>query len=68
MAHARRKFYDLHANNKSQVAEHALGFIGLLYNIEREVATIAPDDGRGIRQEKAVPVAEALHAWMMAQR
>jgi hypothetical protein len=28
MAHARRKFYDLPANNKSQIAEQALGFIG----------------------------------------
>jgi hypothetical protein len=25
MAHARRKFYDLHANHKSQLAEQTLG-------------------------------------------
>jgi transposase len=68
MAHARRKFYDLHANNKSLVAEQALGFIGLLYDVEREVAQFTPDDRRRIRQEKALPVADALNAWMMAQR
>jgi len=28
LAHARRKFFDLHANNKSQIAEQALGYFG----------------------------------------
>ena len=35
MAHARRKFFDLHAANKSQLAEQALHAIGGLYEIER---------------------------------
>ena len=34
MAHARRKFFELHVANKSQIAEHALGLIGQLYDIE----------------------------------
>jgi len=68
MAHARRKFYDLHTNHKSQLAEQALTFIGLLYDIEREAAPLACDDRRRIRQEKARPVTEALHTWMSAQR
>jgi len=37
MAHARRKFFDLHATNKSQLAEKALQYIAALYEIEREV-------------------------------
>jgi hypothetical protein len=68
MAHARRKFYDLHANHKSQLAEQALTYIGLLYDVEREVAMLASDDRRRIRQDKAAAVADALHAWMTSQR
>lgn len=68
MAHARRKFFELHATNKSQLAEQALRYIQLLYEIEREVRDLEPDLRRRIRQEKAVPVMDALHAWMIAQR
>ena len=50
MAHARRKFFDLHANNQSQIAEQALIYIQRLYQVEREVAEISPDERRGIRQ------------------
>jgi len=50
MAHARRKFYDLHEANKSELAAKALEYIGGLYEIERE-----------IRQAKARPIADALH-------
>ncbi|NWN92971.1 IS66 family transposase, partial [Marinobacter adhaerens] len=35
MAHARRKFYDLHEANKSELAAKALEYIGGLYEIER---------------------------------
>jgi transposase len=68
MAHARRKFFDLHATNKSQVAEKALHYIAALYEIEREVKDLEPDMRHRIRQEKAAPIIEALHAWMIAQR
>ena len=68
MAHARRKFFELHATNKSQLAEQALRYIQLLYEIEHEVRDLEPDLRRRIRQEKAVPVMDALHAWMITQR
>jgi len=68
MAHARRKFYDLHVANKSQLAEQALCHIGQLYDIEREVRDLLPDERQRIRQEKAKPIADALHSWMLAQR
>ena len=68
MAHARRKFFELHATNKSQLAEQALRYIQLLYEIEHEVRDLKPDLRRRIRQEKAVPVMDALHAWMITQR
>ncbi|WP_455231350.1 IS66 family transposase [Geopseudomonas aromaticivorans] len=68
MAHARRKFYDLHVANTSQLAEQALRHIAQLYDIEREVRDLLPDERQRIRQEKAKPIAAALHGWMHAQR
>lgn len=68
MAHARRKFSELHATNKSQLAEQALRLIQVLYEIEREVCDLEPDSRRRIRQEKAAPAMDALHTWMIAQR
>lgn len=35
MAHARRKFFGLHAVNSGQLAEQVLDYIKLLYDIER---------------------------------
>jgi transposase len=67
-AHARRKFFELHANHKSQVAEQALKYFGALYDVERDVAELKPDRRREIRQERARPIADALHEWMVAQR
>lgn len=49
MAHARRKFFELHATNKSTLAEQALRYIQLLYEIEREVRDLEPDLRRRIR-------------------
>ena len=66
MAHARRKFFELHATNKSTPAEQALRYIQLLYEIESEVRDLEPDLRHRIRQEKAVPVMNMLHAWMIA--
>jgi transposase len=68
MAHARRKFFDLHAANKSQLAEYALQQIGLLYDIERQAKDVNPDQRRNIRQQNAIPILDALHQWLIAQR
>lgn len=68
MAHARRKFFDLHATNKSQLAEQALHAIGGLYEIERQAREMTDEDRWRIRQEKAAPLIDALHTWMLAQR
>lgn len=68
MAHARRKFYDLHAASKSQIAQDALQYIGELYEIEREVQQVAAQLRLEIRQQRARPIADALHAWMTGQR
>ena len=68
LAHARRKFFDLWVNHKSQVAEEALKFFVQLYEVEREVHDLDPDERRRIRQSKARPVADALSKWLQLQR
>jgi transposase len=67
-AHARRKFFELHASTQSATAAKALEFFGELYATEREVRDLNTQQRTSIRQEKARPVAEALHTWMLAQR
>lgn len=67
-AHARRKFHDLHAASGSPVAEQALAYIGELYAIEREVKALDAEERWRIRQQRAKPLLEKLHAWMQAQR
>ena len=68
MAHARRKFFDLHANHTSHIAEQALQYIGLLYDIERETKDLSTQERQAIRQDKSRRIADALHGWMLAQR
>ncbi|MGB3070455.1 MAG: IS66 family transposase [Ottowia sp.] len=68
MAHARRKFHDLHVNHQSQIAAQALELFGALYGIEREVAQLPAQERQRIRQARARPVAETLHRWLLAQR
>ena len=68
MAHARRKFFDLHAANKSQLAEQALHSIGGLYEVERQAKDMSNEDRWRLRQEAALPIAGKLHEWMLAQR
>ncbi|MBC5768716.1 IS66 family transposase [Ramlibacter albus] len=68
LAHARRKFHELWANHKSTLAQQALELFARLYEIEREVGELTADERLRIRQAKAKPVADALHAWLTAQR
>eukprot|EP01133_Synstelium_polycarpum_P005990 gene5990-6949_t len=68
LAHVSRKFFDLHATNKSQLAEQALHSIGGLYEIERQAREMTDENRWRIRQEKAAPLIDALHTWMLAQR
>ena len=68
LAHARRKFFDLHAANKSQIAEFALQQFARAYDIEREAKELKPDERKDIRQQQTRPVLDALHQWMLLQR
>ena len=68
LAHARRKFFDLHVSNKSQIAAQALLYISQLYDVEREVKDLNADERRQIRQTQSKPLADAFAQWMVLQR
>ncbi|MBV2180601.1 MAG: IS66 family transposase [Castellaniella sp.] len=68
MAHARRKFFDLHAASQSPVAAQALESIGGLYAIERELKDLSLEERLRQRQQVAKPLADKYHEWMLAQR
>jgi hypothetical protein len=68
LAHARRKFFDLHVSNKSQIAQSALEQIARIYDIEREIKELNPDERQRIRQDKSKPLVDALHQWMTVNR
>ncbi len=65
-AHARRKFYDVQVASGSPIAAEALERIGRLYAIESELRGRPPDERRQVRQSRAGPELEALHAWLHA--
>lgn len=68
MAHARRKFHELHVANQSQIAQQALEYIGQLYTIERSAAALDANERRMQRQTHAKPILDQLHQWLIAQR
>ncbi len=68
MAHARRKFYDLHTANQSQIAIEALAQISQLYDIERQAKDLNDAERLQLRQEKSKPVLDLWHRWLLAQR
>jgi transposase len=68
MAHARRKFVELHEANQSTIAVTAIDLIGQLYGVERDVRLLDPGQRLRERRTRAAPIAEALHDWLLAQR
>jgi hypothetical protein len=68
LAHARRKFFDLHVSNKSQIAHSALEQIARIYEIEREIRELPADERQRIRQERSKPLLDALHQWIILNR
>ncbi|ECF7008055.1 IS66 family transposase, partial [Salmonella enterica subsp. enterica] len=78
MAHARRKFHELHVTGQSLVSIEALELFQSLYAVEREIderfeknQTPLPRDAqivRQVRQQKAKPIADKLYAWLQQKR
>ena len=78
MAHARRKFHELHVTGQSLISIEALELFQSLYAVEREIderfeknQSPMPRDAqivRQIRQQKAKPIADRLYAWLQQKR
>ena len=68
MAHARRKFFELHAANQNPIAAEALLRIGELYAIEARVRDLGDDARQRLRAEETVPKLHAMHDWLQLTR
>jgi transposase len=64
MAHARRKFFDVHAATQSPVAAKALGFIAGLYEIESLGKNLDVRARKKLRGEESIPILLAFHQWL----
>jgi hypothetical protein len=63
MAHARRKFHDLHVIHASPITGEALDRISALYAIESEVRGKPPDIRSATRQARATLLLDSMHDW-----
>jgi transposase len=63
-AHARRKYYDVYAQDRSPTAAEALVRIGHLYAIEREIRGQPASVRAQVRRERAAPRLVELRAWL----
>ncbi len=67
-AHARRKLFEAHRDTGSEIAGQAVALIAKLYEIEREAREMAPQERQLLRQQRSLPIARALHAWLVEKR
>jgi hypothetical protein len=63
-AHARRKFFDVHAETQSPLAAEALRRIAALYQIEASIRGQPPDERLAVRQARAAPLFGELRSWL----
>lgn len=68
MAHARRKFFELHVANKSLIAEEALKRFAVLYEIEDSIKTADMQTRQNIRESKAKPIMQGFYQWLLEKR
>jgi transposase len=64
LAHARRKFFDVHAATKSPLALEALQRIAALYAIEATIRGQPPDVRLAVRLAKSAPLFTDLRDWL----
>lgn len=65
MAHARRKFFELFAANKSHVAQGALEQFNAIYAVEAQLQDMPPDERRHRRQTDIKPLMDKLRQWLL---
>jgi transposase len=67
-AHARRKLFEAHELNGSEIAGQAVTLIAKLYEVERDARELQPEARWLLRQQRSRPVVDALHRWLIEQR
>lgn len=78
-SHARRGFFELadiaasarrgpSAAPVSPIALEALTRIDALFDIERAINGLSPEDRQRVRQEQSRPLVDDLHAWLQSKR
>jgi transposase len=65
-AHARRKFHEIHVAHPSPITTEAIERIAALYAIEKEIRGSTPELRKKVRQTRAAPLLENMHAWLEA--
>ena len=68
LAHARRKFFDLHAANANPLALEALNRIAALYAIEKRGKDLDVAARTQLRQDEALPLLQSMHDWLLRVR
>lgn len=63
-AHVRRKFYDVHVATGAPIAEQALRRIGCLFDVERGITGLTPEQRRRIRLAEARPAMDELATFL----
>lgn len=67
-AHARRKFFELHAAGGHPVAAEALLRIARLYAVEEAAREVSVEERMHLRTERSQSELQALHAWLDSLR
>jgi len=68
LAHARRKYFELHQAQSSSIAAEALDRIAALYAIEAECRNLTIEARAQLRQTQAQPKLAAFHDWLIKTR
>jgi hypothetical protein len=68
LAHARRKFFDLHQASQSPMALEALTRIAALYEIEAQGREMTLEERKALRAKQSLPQLLALKTWLMEKQ
>jgi len=68
LAHARRKFFDLHAANGNPMALEAINRIAALYVIETQGKDLDVAARTQLRQDESLPLLQSMHDWLLQIR
>jgi transposase len=67
-AHARRKFFEAHKLNQSEIAAEAVRRIAQLYAVERQVQGFSSQERLQIREAQSRPLLDDFKRWLTEQR